>query len=169
MCRPISWRAWRTKPRTACWRHRVCCRECLLLSFESPEDWAGLQPALIAAVGDAAVLRKSVFDLSGDLLVRPAVRAADRRTAVLIGLETDVCVARSALGLFDDDDDVVVVDDVVGSPGNALEAGLDRMRRAGVIPVVAKQLHYEWMRTVAQSRAFHAAHPGFENPPGVLL
>jgi hypothetical protein len=57
----------------------------------------------------------------------------------------------------------------VASPGSAHAAGLDRMRRAGVIPVVAKQLHYEWMRTVAQSRAFHAAHPGFENPPGVLL
>ena len=48
-------------------------------------------------------------------------------------------------------------------------AGLDRMRRAGVSPVVAKQLHYEWMRTVERSRAFHAEHPDFENPPGVLL
>lgn len=43
------------------------------------------------------------------------------------------------------------------------------MRRAGVIPVVAGPLHDEWMRAVAQSRAFQAAHPGFENPPGVLL
>jgi hypothetical protein len=64
---------------------------------------------------------------------------------------------------------VAVVEDAVGSPGSAHAAGLDRMRRAGVIPVVAKQLHYEWMRTVARSRAFHAERPDFENPPGVLL
>jgi len=43
------------------------------------------------------------------------------------------------------------------------------MRRAGVIPVVIKELHDGWMHTVAQSRAFHAAHQGCENPPGVVL
>ena len=124
---------------------------------------------LVEPVGDAPVLRKVVFGLADDPLVGPAVRETGRRTAVLVGLETDVCVAQSALGLLDEGFRVVVVEDAVASPGSAHAAGLDRMRRAGVIPVVAKQLHYEWMRTVAQSRAFHAAHPGFENPPGFLL
>jgi hypothetical protein len=64
---------------------------------------------------------------------------------------------------------VVVVEDAVGSPGSAHAAGLDRMRRAGVIPVVTKQLHYEWMRTVERSRAFRAAHADLVQPPGVLL
>jgi hypothetical protein len=43
------------------------------------------------------------------------------------------------------------------------------MRRAGVVSVVTKQLHYEWMRTVARSRAFTDAHPGLAEPPGVQL
>ena len=64
---------------------------------------------------------------------------------------------------------MAVVEDAVGSPGSAHEAGLDRMRRAGVIPVVAKQLHYEWMRSVERARAFRAAHPDLVQPPGVLL
>ena len=95
--------------------------------------------------------------------------AAGRGTVVLTGLETDVCVAQSALGLLDRGHRVVVVEDAVGSPGRAHAAGLDRMRRAGAIPVVAKQLHYEWMRTVERSRAFRAAHPDLVQPPGVVL
>ena len=145
------------------------CEIPVIASVESPDDWGGLHPELVEPVGDAPVLRKVVFGLADDPLVGPAVRETGRRTAVLVGLETDVCVAQSALGLLDEGFRVVVVEDAVASPGRAHAAGLDRMRRAGVIPVVAKQLHYEWMRTVAQSRAFHAAHPGFENPPGVLL
>lgn len=145
------------------------CAIPVVASVESPDDWGGLHPKLVEPVGDAPVLRKVVFGLADDPLVGPAVRETGRRTAVLVGLETDVCVAQSALGLLDEGFRVVVVADAVASPGTAHAAGLDRMRRAGVIPVVAKQLHYEWMRTVAQSRAFHAVHPGFENPPGVLL
>lgn len=141
----------------------------VVASVESPDDWGGLHPELAAAVGDAPVLRKVVFGLAGDPLVGPAVRETGRRTAVLVGLETDVCVAQSALGLLDEGFTVAVVEDAVGSPGSAHAAGLDRMRRAGAIPVVTKQLHYEWMRTVERARAFRAAHPDFENPPGVLL
>lgn len=141
----------------------------VIASVESPDDWGGLHPALADAVGDAPVLRKVVFGLADDPLVGPAVRATGRRTAVLVGLETDVCVAQSALGLLDEDFTVAVVEDAVGSPGSAHEAGLDRMRRAGVIPVVAKQLHYEWMRSVERARAFRAAHPDLVQPPGVLL
>ena len=141
----------------------------VVASVESPEDWGGLHPALVDAVGDAPVLRKAVFGLADDPLVGPAVRATGRGTAVLTGLETDVCVAQSALGLRDEGLRVVVVEDAVGSPGSAHAAGLDRMRRAGVVPVVTKQLHYEWMRTVEQARAFQAAHPDLVQPPGVLL
>lgn len=141
----------------------------IVASVESPDDWGGLHPALVEAVGDAPVLPKVVFGLADDPLVGPAVRDTGRGTAVLVGLETDVCVAQSALGLMDEGRRVVVVEDAVDSPGSAHAAGLDRMRRAGVIPVVTKQLHYEWMRTVERSRAFRAAHADLVQPPGVLL
>ena len=141
----------------------------IVASVESPEDWGGLHPDLVEPVGDAPVLRKVVFGLADDPLVGPAVEAAGRGTVVLTGLETDVCVAQSALGLLDRGHRVVVVEDAVGSPGRAHTAGLGRMRRAGAIPVVAKQLHYEWMRTVERSRAFRAAHPDLVQPPGVVL
>jgi nicotinamidase-related amidase len=141
----------------------------VIATVESPEDWGGLHPDLAEAAGDAPALRKEVFGLADDPVVWPAVQATGRSTAVLCGLETDVCVAQSALGLLDRGLRVIVVEDAVASPGNAHAAGLERMRRAGAVPVVAKQLHYEWMRTVARSRAFESAHPGLAEPPGVVL
>ena len=145
------------------------CRIPIIATIESPQDWGGLHPGLVEAIGDAPVIEKVVFGLAGDPAVAPAVRAAGRGTAVLAGLETDVCVAQSALGLLDDGLRVVVVEDAVASPGQAHAAGIDRMRRAGVIGVVTKQLHYEWMRTVSRSREFVLAHPALVQPPGVEL
>ena len=139
----------------------------VVATVETPADWGGLPPELAAAIGDAPVIDKVVFGLADDPLAGPAVRGLRRGTIVLVGMETDVCVAQSALGLLDQGLRVVVVEDAVASPGNHTP-GLDRMRRAGAIPLSTKQLHYEWMRTVARSRAFTDAHPGLE-PPGVVL
>jgi nicotinamidase-related amidase len=143
------------------------CAIPVIASVESPEDWGGLHPELRDVAGDAPVLRKEVFGLADDPVVGPAVRATGRGTAVLVGLETDVCVAQSALGLLEELR-VVVVEDAVASPGAAHAAGLERMRRAGVVGVLTKQLFFEWMRTVERSRAFTRAHPGLA-VPGVLL
>jgi nicotinamidase-related amidase len=141
----------------------------VIATVESPADWGGLHPDLVAPLADAPVLPKAVFGLADDPGVLPTVAATGRRTVVLVGMETDVCVAQSALGLLDRGYHVVVVEDAVVSPGSAHGYGLERMRLAGVVPVCAKQLHYEWVRTVAASRRFHAERPGFVDPPGVLL
>jgi len=145
------------------------CAIPVVATVESPGDWGGLHPGLVEAVGDAPVIDKTVFGLAGDPLAGPEVRGTGRGTAVLTGLETDVCVAQSALGLLDEGLRVVVVEDAVASPGSAHSAGIGRMRRAGVVGVLTKQLHYEWMRTVRRSREFDAAHPGLVQPPGVEL
>ena len=135
-------------------------------TVESPDRW-GEPDRRLGAVGSFA--RKEVFGLADDPVAGPAVLGTGRGTAVLTGLETDVCVAQSALGLLDAGLRVVVVEDAVASPGTAHSAGLDRMRRAGAMSVVTKQLHYEWMRTVERSRAFDDAAQGLEPPPGVIL
>jgi nicotinamidase-related amidase len=141
----------------------------VIATIESPKEWGGLHPGLAEAVGGAPVIEKVVFGLAGDPLAGPAVTKTARGTAVLAGLETDVCVAQSALGLLDEGLRAVVVEDAVASPGGGHAAGLERMRRAGVIGVLTKQLHYEWMRTVTRSREFESAHAGLVQPPGVEL
>ncbi len=141
----------------------------VVATVERPEDWGPLEPTIAAALGAAPVLRKETFGLGDDPAVFPAIAATGRSTAVLVGLETDVCVAHSALSLLDRGFEVACVADCVASPGAAHAFGLDRMRAAGVTMLCAKQVHYEWLRTVERSRAFHAVHPDLVEPPGVTL
>lgn len=91
---------------------------------------------------------KPTFGLADVPAIMAAVEATGRHTAVLAGMETDVCVAHSALGLLDRGYRVVVVRDAVLAPGRAHEDGIERMRAAGATMIGTKGLFYEWARTV---------------------
>src|SRR5262249_2431502 len=131
----------------------------VIATVESPERWGELHPDLAPHLTGAPVLRKVVFGLGADPAVLPIVEPSGRRTRVLTGLQADVCVAPSALLVLGRGWRVVCVGDDVASPGAAHDAGMERMRAAGVPVLCAKQLHYEWLRTVAVAQAFRAAHP----------
>ena len=113
--------------------------------------------------------RKSVFGLAGDPRIAAAIEATGRRTAVVTGFETDVCVAQSALGLLDLGYRVAAVVDATGSPGRMHRHGLRRMRDAGVLLVHAKGVYYEWIRLLDEARAFESGHPELAGPPGFSL
>ena len=72
----------------------------------------------------------------------------------LVGFETDVCIAHSAIGLLQQEYKVAVVSDATASPGRSHEIGLERMRRAGVVISSVKSLFYEWVRTVERCDIF---------------
>ena len=110
---------------------------------------------------------KLIFGLAAQGNILEAVERTGRKTAVLIGYETDVCVTHSALGLIDLGYRVAVVSDATGSPGNAQRIGLDRIRAGGGIIVSAKSLYYEWIRTVAKSNDFEALE--IPTPEGIVL
>jgi nicotinamidase-related amidase len=96
--------------------------------------------------------RKPTFGLAGT----PEILAAVRGVAVLVGAETDVCVAQSAIGLHDAGVACVVVDDATFSPGEMHERGLARIAAAGVSRNHTKGVVYEWLRTVDDAHALAA-------------
>jgi nicotinamidase-related amidase len=113
---------------------------------------------------------KKHFGLAADAEILTTLRDSGRNTAVLVGLETDVCVSQSALGLLERGFRTVVVADAVGSPGPDHAYGLQRMRAAGIIVTGLKGLYYEWMRSVIRSEAFHTeSGESLVPPPGVRL
>ena len=77
---------------------------------------------------------------------REAADSCGRDHFVLVGLETDVCVAQSALGLRAAGYRVTVVEDACGSPPPNHETGVQRMRDAGITVTSTKGLFYEWIR-----------------------
>jgi nicotinamidase-related amidase len=92
------------------------------------------------------ILNKMVFGLYGQEDTRAAVDDVGRSHFVLVGLETDVCVAQSALGLRQAGYRVSVVEDACGSPPPNHDVGIQRMREAGVVVTSTKALYYEWVR-----------------------
>jgi nicotinamidase-related amidase len=110
---------------------------------------------------------KPSFGVAANAGILTELERHGRRTAVLCGLETDVCVSQSAIGLRDAGWKSVVIEDAVASPGAAHEQGLARMRSAGIELVGAKALCYEWLRTVERT---HELSGFLASPPlGIVL
>jgi len=116
---------------------------------------------------DTKIFNKMTFGLAVQPDILEAVQQTGRKTAVLIGYETDVCITHSALGLMDLGYRVALVSDATGSPGDAHQVGLERIRGAGGIIVSAKSLYYEWVRTVEKANGFESLR--IETPEGINL
>jgi nicotinamidase-related amidase len=113
-------------------------------------DLAGLLPP------ETAVFDKMIFGLMSQADIRAAVDATKRDCFVLVGLETDVCIAHSALGLSAAGHRAVVIDDACASPPPHHEHGLRRLRDAGITVTSVKGLFYEWVRDLA---TYHRLKP----------
>ena len=112
---------------------------------------------------------KPVFGLAACPDIMAAIVATGRRTAVLAGFETDVCVTHSAVGLSQAGYRVVVAADAVYSPAGAQAYGLARLRDLGVELVHCKGIYYDWVRTLEAALAFERDHPGLTEPPGFWI
>ncbi|HEU5097625.1 MAG TPA: isochorismatase family protein [Roseiflexaceae bacterium] len=143
-----------------CWLLGVAgwLRVPVLATAEDIANEGGVDPQVMRALPTGIrVHNKMVFDLAADPAILAAVEQARRKTAVLVGLETDVCVAHSALGLLARGYEVAVVADATGSPDAAHGVGLERAAGAGALITSVKSLFYEWIRTVERARQFRAA------------
>jgi len=160
-------------------RNRICwllgvagwLRVPIVATAEDITNEGGVDPQVMRALpAGIRVHNKMVFDLAADPAIMAAVEQAGRMTAVLVGLETDVCVAHSALGLLARGYQVVLVADATGAPGNAHGFGLERADGAGALVMNVKSLFYEWIRTVERARQFRAASARtLSIPDGVKL
>ena len=143
----------------------------VIASAEDVERNGPLVPELVHCLppGAPPVFDKMVFGLWGQEDIRAAVEASGRHCFVLVGLETDVCVAQSALGLCAAGYRVAVVGDACASPPPNHEHGLLRLRDTGVIVTSVKTMFYEWTRdleTTHRVRAeLDAAYPNSTGSP----
>jgi nicotinamidase-related amidase len=111
---------------------------------------------------------KMVFGLAGQQSIVDDVKATGRNEFVIVGLETDVCVAHSAIGLMELGYRVAVIDDASASPPPHHDYGIARVRGAGAIITSVKGIYYEWVRDLP---TMHDARSrmGSELPPGLTL
>lgn len=120
--------------------------------------------AIARRFADSTPLVKPTFGLAGTPEILQAIEKTGRETAVLVGFETDVCVAQSAIGLRERGTRVVVLEDAVYSPGEMHNRGIARMVAEGIEINHCKGLVYEWTRTLDRSRAILGANELGEAP-----
>lgn len=158
--------------RRAAWVTAVASR--LGVPVVATEEEAAVNGATAAVIraalpDDAPVLPKRTFGAAANPDILAAIEATGASTTVLAGLETDVCVAHSALGLKNLGKRVVALHDVLYSPGAAHTNGIGRLERNGVELVSAKELAYDWLRTVEGVHDFFRANRDLADPPGFAL
>jgi nicotinamidase-related amidase len=116
------------------------------------------------------VFDKNFFGLAGHPEILMAIEQTGRKTAIVIGAETDVCVAQSALGLLQQGFRVVVPKDLVITTSGDQEIGLQRVQQAGAIVSSTKALLYEWLRSVDNARKLEQIIDLDKNlPQGLIL
>jgi nicotinamidase-related amidase len=156
----------------AAWLARVASAMGVPAVITEEEPWRGgpTDAAVLAALRPAApVFTKPVFGLADCPDIMEAIGSTGRRTAVLAGYETDVCVTHSAVGLQEAGYRVVVVEDAVYSPFGAQAPGIARLRDLGFELVHCKGIYYDWIRTLQAALAFRHGNPLLAEPPGFSL
>jgi hypothetical protein len=139
-----------------------------IVTVEEPHKHGGTAAELLASLAPGTVEHvKTSFSVTGDPTIKSALMAQPRRTAVLIGLETDVCVLQSALGLTQLGFRALVVADATASTTPEHAFGLDRARAFGIEIIRVKGLVYEWIRNTTMADALFG--DGSLKPPASVV
>ena len=126
----------------------------------------GLGPTLDAIeelLHDAHRLEKIVFSCLGAPGFLETVKSSGRTQVVLIGTETHVCVAQTALDLLAEGFHVHVPSDgVISRFTDDFKGGLSLMQQAGAVITRSETLVFQWLQR-AGTPAFKALSPLIKN------
>ncbi|MCI0413485.1 isochorismatase family protein [bacterium] len=93
---------------------------------------------------EVPVLDKTSFSCVGDETIGKELEGFRRRSLVISGVETHICVMQTCLDLLAKGFQVSIVADAVGARKQAdHELGLKRMESSGALPVTAEMVIYE--------------------------
>ena len=134
---------------------------------EGPQRNGHTEPRILERVpAGTPVIEKPTFGLAAHEAAVDAIRATARGTAVLVGFETDVCVAQSAIGLLQFGFRAVVLEDATYTNSTQEhERGLLRLSGTGVERNHCKGLTFEWLHTVDRALEDFPAAQALGTPP----
>ncbi len=120
-----------------------------------PRAFGPTLPPLRDALAGLEPIPKTSFGCFGEPRFAEAVEDSGRSCLVLVGSETHICIAQTALMALERGMRVVVLADCVTARGDLdHDVALDRLRAAGAVVTTWEALVYEWMRK--------AGHPAFK-------
>lgn len=124
----------------------------VLLTEQNPVRMGGTEPTIIEAVGGEAIA-KLAFGCCGEIRFSEAWTALGRSAAVVVGIETHICVTQTALALRDQGTSVFLpVDAVASRHQQGHEVALRRLESNGVQLTHTESVVYEWLGSANHPR-----------------
>lgn len=129
----------------------IDCAQLLEVPVVSTEQYPSRMGGMDPLIGERLRERpfsKMAFSCCGSLDFKNAIAATGRRTVVLVGIETHICVTLTALDLLTSGYRVFVCPEAVSARSVEMhKLGMERMRDSGAIASHTETLVYEWMAT----------------------
>jgi nicotinamidase-related amidase len=124
----------------------------ILATEQYPERMGGTEPGLLEAMGVGPIPKMS-FSCLGEKEFRKAWKTLDREQAVIVGIETHICVTQTAYDLLEDEVDVIVCLDAVSARSeDRHKTAVKRMRDEGAGVAHTESVVYEWMQSAEHDR-----------------
>ena len=131
----------------------------VLVTEQNPDKLGATNVRVGETVGEAPRFSKMEFGCLGNAVFRAALTALGRNQLIVVGMETHICVMQTVLAALEEGYEAYVVRDAVSSMEPCeREAGLDRMARAGAIPITTQRALFELLRA-AGTPEFRAMLP----------
>ncbi len=122
----------------------------ILGTEQIPEKLGSTSEPFKTLLADVPVIAKSTFSCCGEPRFMEAFQAFGKRQAILVGIETHVCVYQTAMDLLKDDVEVFVVADAVASRvSENKQLALQAMRDAGAKVLPTETLLFALLRDAA--------------------
>jgi nicotinamidase-related amidase len=132
----------------------------VIATEQYPERMQGTDPSLLSVLPDKPI-GKMTFSCVGCAGFDSALAATGRDQAVIVGIETHICVTQTAMHLLQRGMHVIVCEDAVSARRKEMsEIGFRRLRHAGADVAHSESVAYEWLVS--------AEHPRFRDALSVV-
>ena len=119
----------------------------LTITEQYPKGLGSTHTDLLNLVPSPTVIEKTCFSCSDQSEFMTRLRSSGRRTVILTGMETHICVLQTALKLKHQGFDVIVVEDAVCSrKSQNKDNALQRLSQAGVVISNTESVVFEWLQ-----------------------
>lgn len=116
----------------------------VVVSEQNPTKIGGTVASIAAQLGEFSPVEKMCFSAWPD--ARVAIENTERKTVLLCGLESHICVSQTALDLLDNGYTVFAAYDAISArQSQNRQVGWERMKGAGALPSSTEAAIYEWL------------------------
>ena len=128
----------------------------VVVTEQYPKGLGLTVPEIRAALPAYLPVEKLTFSCCGEPKFQDEIKKLDKKTLILAGMETHVCVLQTCIGLLNDGFNVHVVSDAICSRSKKnWKTGLEYMRDAGAVITCTETVLFQLLR-VAGSEEFKA-------------